>query len=402
MKKLIVLLLTLILLTGNLAGCVKEDSQPITDPETTVAVTAEPTAEPTEEPKAALVGENADIKYAKGFNIINYGDDIKLVTDGEGQKYFLVPSVMGEIPVIPKEATDAVIVRTPVQNAIFGSATQLGTLLAIATDDVLDSIGGVSTDQFTWFIDSIEERLADGRIAFIGGDGSTDPDYEMITALEPDIAFLFTGDYGQQDIVEKLSELNILSTIDNEYLENGYMSRLEWLRFLAAFYNLDEEAEAYMAEQETLVKAVKLEVADLDKPKVVWASIWKGIVYVTGADSYVAKQISDAGGDYMFADYGDTTAGITMEEFYSVAKDADILVYASSAMWMTNPTTEGIVELAPVLAEMKAVKDGNVYAFNDDYFTAAYKGARAVKDLAAIFHPGLYDDWSIESYVVLP
>ena len=404
MKKITILLLAFILLTGTLVGCTPDETPEVSETETeaTTDATEEPTAEPTQEPAIELAGEELEIKYSSSFSITTYGNDIKLVTDGEGQKFFLVPKSIDEVPTLPTEAADATVIRTPVDSAVFGSTTQVGSLLAIADDAVLDSIGGVSSGAYSWYIDAIEERLADGRIAFIGGDGFTDPDYEAIIALEPDIAFLYTGDWGQQDIMTKLTELGISSAIDNDYLEGGYMSRLEWIRFIAAFYNLDEVAYDYMLEQEVLVESVKADIESLDKPKVVWASIWEGIVYVTGADTYAAKQITDAGGEYVFADYGDTSAGLTMEEFYEQSKDADILIYASNAMWMTNPTITGILEMAPVLAEMKAVIDGNVYALSDDYFTASYKVARSVKDLAAMFNPELYTDWSIESYDKLP
>lgn len=400
MKRLTIIAAALIITASLFAGCTTPDAA--TEPTAAIKVTAAPTANSTPEPtKEPLTGEMIKTTYTQSFSIMDYGNDIKLVTDADGQKFFLVPKTMDEVPELPEEATDAMLIRTPIDNAVFGSATQLGTLVAIMTPELLDTVGAVTSGAGTWYIDEIESRIADGTIKYVGGDMGVDPDYEAIAALEPEMVFIYTGDYGQMSVQAKMAELNIACSTDNEYIETDYMARLEWIKFLAAFYNLDKEADAFIKEQEIIKVKIIDEVKDLEKPKVIWGNIWEGVMYVTSPTGYVAQMIEDAGGDNVFKDE-DYSMGITLEELYKQAKDADIIIYSSSAAWLMNPSVEGIIELAPVLEDTKPIIDGAVYIMDDDYYTATYKSLVGLQDMAAIFHPDEYPDWELDLFVKLP
>ena len=79
--------------------------------------------------------------YSKGFSIEYLDDGIKKVTDGEGRELVLVPKSLGTIP---EEYKDSTVITTPVENAVFLSTTQVGMLRAVNSDEIWDSIGGVS------------------------------------------------------------------------------------------------------------------------------------------------------------------------------------------------------------------------------------------------------------------
>ena len=56
-----------------------------------------------------------------------------------------------------------------------------------------------------------------------------------------------------------------------------------------------------------------------------------------------------------------------LEAFYDKAKDADYIIYIWS-MGGKPETLDAFVERASILADMKAVKDGNVWCTTPDYF----------------------------------
>jgi len=317
------------------------------------------------------------VSYASGFSIDNLGNGSKLVTDGDGQKLLLVPREK----IIPSGYEDATVVRTPIRNVLLGSTTQACALNALGE---LDSIGGVTTDAPNWHIPVIKAGIEKGNIKFVGK--SFAPDFEMIRALNPEIAMVYTGSYPQTKLIDKFKELEIPYIVNNEYMEATALGRLEWIKFEAAFYNKDAEAKAYFDQEVAKIKKLKAEVKNLKGKKVVWASIYKGTVYVPNAGSYVAELIETAGGIYVGADIGVGRVGsakLTLEEFYAKAKEADVLIYSRTSV----DSIADIIDLAPILEDIKPIKEGNVYRFHTSWYQTIDKTADKYRDLSHILFP---------------
>ena len=77
--------------------------------------TKEETAGQTE---AKKTGNN---QYTDAFSIEYLDDGIKKVIDGEGRELILVPKEID----VPEEYADANVVRTPIENVLFMSSTQV-------------------------------------------------------------------------------------------------------------------------------------------------------------------------------------------------------------------------------------------------------------------------------------
>ena len=72
-----------------------------------------------------------------------------------------------------------------------------------------------------------------------------------------------------------------------------------------------------------------------------------------------------AGGSYVFADLTDNgnslaTMNLPLEDFYAGAKDADVLIYNSVIEGAVSSVSQ-LTERFPLLAEFKAVKEGQVW-----------------------------------------
>ena len=230
--------------------------------------------------------------------------------------------------------------------------------------------------------------MEEGRIELVGG-GMGEPDYEKILALKPDIVFMYTGLPTQEKVFEKFKEMGITVAVDNEWLENNPLGRLEWIKFLAAFYDKDEEAKDFFEKVDKRVKEIAFKVSMEKRPDVLWGSIWRGKCYVPAGDSYVAKMISIAGGNYLFSDLkGTGSANVTLEELYARGKNADVFIYSSFPPYVNS--LKDILKGAPILAELKAVKEGKVWCYQPWYYQSLDKTDEIIEDLAAIFHPELY------------
>ena len=333
-----------------------------------------------------------DVDYSDSFSVEYLADDVKLVTDAENRKLLLVPRGQEA----PNGYDDAILIYTPAERVLFCSGTQVGMLAPY--DGVFQYIGGVTQEPGRWVFPEIEERLSDGRIVYVGN--SREPDYELIQELNPELAFVYTGSSGQTAMIAKLEELGIPYAVDNEYLERKHTGRMEWTKFLAAFFNREDEAVAYVETQLTALAEMEAKVAGQDKPKVAWGQIYNGIVYVSGAGSYVAGEIEAAGGDYLFSDLpGTGSVQLSVEEFYDTLMEGGVFIYDSMGVPLAGFAR--LFELAPIFQDCPVVANRNVWQFHINYYSNINKAHEQVVELAVIFYPDLYLGYEIQHYVPL-
>ncbi len=338
------------------------------------------------------------VYYSDSFSIEYLGNGCKIVTDGEGRRLLLVNS--------GNQAPDGVSadaeIEIPLQNVMAASSTHVGPLLKLG---VLDSVKAVTTSEPSWYIPEVNDAIKDGKIQFVGGEFTGQPDYELVTAINPEVSFVYTGTYGQQPLIEKLGELGLEYAVNNEYIESHYLGRMEWIKFMGAFYNKELEAEKLLNNAIRYINNVRETINGLEKPKVAWGSSYQGTVYVPDADSFIGKCIEIAGGDYLFSDLGVGSTGttaVTMEEFYAKAKNSDVFIYSSMAAFMPNPSVEGIIEENSLFADIRAVKNGNVWVYAPDWFQTIADTHIIVHDIAAIFHPEAFEDNWVYKLLKLP
>ncbi|SHF26455.1 iron complex transport system substrate-binding protein [Desulfofundulus australicus DSM 11792] len=341
-------------------------------------------------------GEKVSLQYATGFSIENLPAGCKKVTDGDGRELLLVPR--GKKP--PAGYGNLPVFYTPVQKVVVGSTTQAALLRPLG---VLGTIGGVTTEKKDWYIDEVTKGMEKGRVAFLGKNSA--PDYEKIKALSPDVVFTYTHVMGGTEFAQKLNELGIPYAVDNEWLESHPLGRVEWVKFLAAFYNKEKEADDYFRQVVANVEQVARKVPAGTRPKVLWGSIFKGKVYVPAGNSYVARMIEMAGGDYVFKDLGGSATGnanITLEEFYARGKDADIFIIPFSPQSTGITSIAKLLEQAPVLADIKPVKEKRIWCVQPWYYQSMDKTDEQIEDLAAMFYPVSWSGYQPRHFMSLP
>jgi len=388
MKTLLIVLLCVIMTAAMLVGCApkmeSEAQATQATPEATEAPTEAPESEVTEAPEETEAPAPA---VEAAFSIEELEDGIKKVTDGEGRELILVPREMAEVP---EAYADSIVIRTPIENAVYLSSTQVCSLRLVDNETVWDAIGGVSGGPEMWAdIPAVQSRLESGDIINVGG-GMGDPDYEALSGLNPDVVFVYTGSWPQTSVIDKLTELGINYAVDNEYMEESYLSRMKWAEFVLSFYNMEDAAAAHMADAAATVEAMKEKIAGEDIPKVIFASEYNGTISVTDPTSWLGEMITDAGADYMFKDLGDDALSLSMEDFIAAAKEADIIVYTSTPLYM--PDQETLFSALPLLADVPAVQNGQIYQYTNAFWMGVDKSDVMVEDMAAIFHPDAYAD----------
>ncbi|MBU5592669.1 ABC transporter substrate-binding protein [Clostridium sp. MSJ-4] len=341
-----------------------------------------------EENKVLNINTEMPLSYTKGFSVTYLKGGLKKVVDGDKRTLILVPQ--GKI--VPEEYKNEIVVNMPIKDVMLGSTTQACLLRPIKE---LETVKAVTTEKKNWTIPEIINGLESGATTFVGTGKA--PDYEKISTLKPSIAFVYSGPSGQKEMMDKFNELKISYAVDNDYLEEDPFGRMEWLKFVAAFYDKEEEAEKYFNEAVSKVQDIAKKVSSGKKPKVAWGMISKGEVYVPKSDSYAAKMIELGGGDYIFKSEGVGNAKISIEEFYAKAKEADVFVYASTTNYA--PTLKGVLEQAPILENLNSVQNKNVWCFHADYYQSLDKTDELILDLVGIFQPEVNSGYDIKHYV---
>lgn len=335
------------------------------------------------------------LKYAKGFQIENIAGGCQKVTDGQGRVLLLVPQ--DKQP--PAEFQNLPVIHTPVKRVVLASTTQASLIRPLKE---LGSIIGVNTEMKTWYIDEVKTGMEKGNIQLIGS-GMGAFDYDKIVALKPDVVFLSGGSSNDAQVLKKLEELKIPVAVDNCWLEQDPLGRLEWIKFMAAFYEKEQQAESFFTDVVKRTEDIAVKVAgEKVKPKIQWGMIYQGKAYVPGADSYVAKMIEMAGGDYLFKDNkGTGSTPITLEEYYAKGEEADMYIDSSMADLGKN-TIAGIITQGKVLADLPALKEGKAWGFQPWYWQSLDKTDEIIADLAAIFHPDLFTGTELKQFMKLP
>ena len=111
-------------------------------------------------------------------------------------------------------------------------------------------------------------------------------------------------------------------------------------------------------------------------------------------NSGVSKIITIAGGQNAFGQLQNseesrrTNVSMTMEEFYATAMDVDYLIYNASGYSAGVNSVDKLLEMSPLLADCKAVREGNVWWIGPETYQHSDKIASLIADIHTMLTAG--------------
>jgi iron complex transport system substrate-binding protein len=269
---------------------------------------------------------------------------------------------------------------------------------------LLDAVVGVDELDFI-YSPALRERAEAGLITEIGGGNLVN--VEAAIALDPDIIFSYGSGSSDYDAYPVLEQAGLIVALNGDYVEASPLGRSEWLKFIAAFFNAEEQANdlfSQIAEDYTALRDVV--GAPEDRPTVMVNGLFGDTWYVAGGQSYIARLIADAGGDYLWAD-DPSTGGVplSLEAVVERAQDADI--WLNPNFWLS--LADGFAE-DERYAAFAPFESGNVFnnvaqitdlGGNNYYEAGTLHPERILADMIFIFHPELLPDHALNFYVRL-
>ena len=355
-------------------------------------------SKPSEENESSY---KVNTQFAEGFKIDCYRGFKKITVynpwqgaDDMNYEYLLVRK--GEK--IPGGFSNLSVIEIPVERVICLSTTHVAMIDLLEKTHTIFGISGKELINNP----NIRKRIINGEVMDVGYDQNLN--YENIISLKPDIVMTYGINAEIAGFILKLKELRINVVINAEYLEKSPLAKLEWIKFIGAFYGIEQEAgdvfDTIVAEYDSIKNiAFKLE----RKPKVMIGLPWKDTWYIPGGKSFAARFIKDAGGEYIWEKLDSKIARpMGFETIYKKAKDADI--------WI-NPgdidNLEAILTVDARLKHFKPIKNRKVFNNNaimnkaggNDYWESGITHPQIIlKDLVRIFHPEVLPDHELVYY----
>ncbi|MDQ3000331.1 MAG: ABC transporter substrate-binding protein [Fibrobacterota bacterium] len=308
----------------------------------------------------------------------------KLVHVDSGKHPPAEGSVVGDAP-----ASGLGVFKIPVARAITLTTSNLHHLETLG---VLDALVGLGSGRYVCG-EEVRARLRSGRILDVGEDMRLDA--EAVVSLKPDMLFTYVVGNSSDGGLAKLAETGIPFVIEGSYMEETPLGRAEWIKFTAAFFDKEAEADSAFAEIDSAYRSLTaLARTAKRRPTVFVGAPFGGVWWVPSGRTYVGQLLADAGADYLWA--SDTTRGslnLDLEAVLGRAGGADIWLNAGD--WNN---LDDAVKQDPRNALFKAFREGRVYTNDaircegggrDFYETGASRPDWILADLISILHPDL-------------
>ena len=337
--------------------------------------------------ESLVFSHHYQLDYAQQFTADCYEGGYTMVSiPDSGQKFLVVPQDAAEVDSLPADVT---VLRQPVENIYLVSTSVMDLILHL---DALDSVTLSGTKAEGWYLPEAKQAMEAGRIAYAGKYSA--PDYEQILAANCGLAIENTMILHTPEVKEQLEHFGIPVLVERSSYESGPLERMEWIKLYGILLGKEDTAEQVFAAQEAAI-APLLEQEPTGKSCAFFSLSSNNLATVRKGSDYVAKMIEMAGGAYVFSDLTDNgnslaTMNLPLEDFYAGAKDADVLIY-NSAIEGTIASVSQLTEKFPLLAEFKAVQNGQVWCTSQSLFQQSMELADLILDMNKVFTEGTPD-----------
>ncbi|WP_299222338.1 ABC transporter substrate-binding protein [uncultured Aquimarina sp.] len=338
--------------------------------------------------------EDQKIDYATGFTIQNHKTykEISITSpwpDAKSTFTYILHPKGSEKPIIDGKVS---YIEVPVDKTVVTSTTDIPMLEYLGLENKL--IGFPHCD----YISSEKTRtlVDNGTIVELGNNGHLNTELTLELAPELIIGYSATGDTKTYDLLEKTG---IPVVMNGSWMEQHPLGRAEWIKFVAAFYNKEKEADSIFKKiEKDYNDAATLANNAITTPTVLSGNMFKDVWHVPGGDSYVAKFLKDANTNYLWAETKKTgSIALNFESVLEKAQNAEFWIGSGSSKSLeelkgkNNRYTffEAFKNKAVYSSTLKTgAKGGLVY-----YELGPMRPDLILKDIIQIAHPELLRDY---------
>jgi len=265
--------------------------------------------------------------------------------------------------------------------------------LAPSVTETICSVGGldyiIGTDLYSNYPSGVAAAKEDGRIRNVGG--YSDPNYEWIVKLGPDVVFCEGGTGEHVSMADRLrkSGINCVVTYDVSTLDILYDNI--WI--VASAMGLSENANSVIQALRGTVDAVSGVIGYQAPVRTFIALSADPSPWTSGSGTFASDMISKVSGSNVFDSQSSSWFMVSKEQIHSKQPRAIIILHSKEVS--SQEEYDAIMErIDPVWRETPAFRDGNVYIFSgkaaDLLSRPGPRLSQAVELLGKALHPGSF------------
>jgi cobalamin transport system substrate-binding protein len=330
------------------------------------------------------------IIYARGFEIENF-DDYKVLKisnpwPGADKTYTYLLKKSGHT--IEREEKFDGIIQIPVRNLVVTSTTHIPSLEMLGVEDLLVGFPNLN------YISSEKTRslIENDEIKELGK--NEDINTEVLIDLSPDVVVTFAVEGGNKTVTT-IQKTGIPVIYNSDWTETHPLGKAEWIKFFGALVDKEKEADSIFSEIENNYNTAKALAAQaMTKPTVLIGAMYKDIWYLPQGDSWAARFIQDANGDYLWKESkGTGSHALNLETVLEKGKEAQYWIGPGQFI-----SFEQMNEMHTVYSEFEAFQQRKIYSFTTlkgatggvlYYELAPNRPDIVLKDIIKILHPQL-------------
>ncbi len=338
---------------------------------------------------------NNTIKYATVFSLEKHkGYSVLTVSNpwpNATKKFtYILKSKNGNIPNTVSE--NAIIIPIPIKKIVVTSTTHIPSLEMLGVENSL--VGFPNLDYIS--SEKIRTLIHQNKITELGNNQSLN--IEKLLDIQPDVIIGYGLD-NSNPILTNVEKSGLKIMFNGDWNEQNPLGKAEWIKFFGALYDKSDLAdEIFTKIEKEYLTTLHLLQKTTKKPTVLAGDIYEDKWYLPQGDSWAARYLNDAKGDYLWKHTkGTGSLGLSFETVFERGKNADI--------WITSGQFSSLNEMTESNAhynQFKAFKTKNVFSFNrkkgekggDLYYELApNRPDIVIKDIVKILHPNLLKEY---------
>ena len=335
------------------------------------------------------------VKYASGFSLEKHeGYSILIVSNpwpnASKEFKYVLKSKNCNIPEIASE--NAIIIPIPIKKIVVTSTTHIPSIEMLEVENSL--VGFPNLDYIS--SEKIRGLIRQNKITELGSNQSLN--IEKLLNLQPDVIIGYGLD-NSNPVLTNVEKSGLKIMFNGDWNEQNPLGKAEWIKFFGALYDKSNLAdEIFTKIEKEYITTLHLLQKTTKKPTVLAGDIYEDKWYLPQGDSWAAKYIKDAKGDYLWRQTkGTGSLSLSFETVFERGKNANI--------WITSGQFSSLNEMTesnPHYDQFKAFKSKNVYSFNRKkgekggvlyYELAPNRPDIVIKDIVKILHPNLLKDY---------
>lgn len=340
--------------------------------------------------------EEVAIKYAQGFEITTFKNYkvITLKNPWPGSNKTFKYALIEKDATLPSNEKFDAVVEIPLKRIVVTSTTHIPSLDALGEINAL--VGFPNLDYIS--SEKARVRISNGNVTELGN--NQDLNTEILLDLAPDAVVGFAVD-GKNSTFTTIQNAGIPVMFNSDWTETSPLGKAEWIKFFGALFNKEKLADSIFKNIETEYLSAK-EIASKakTKPIVISGAMYKDIWYMPQGESWGAKFIEDANGDYIWKDSKGTGGlSLNLESVLEKGYNADVWIGPGQFISLDEMSNS-----SQAYTQFKAFRNGEVYSYNlkkgekggSIYFElASNRPDLVLKDMIKILHPELLPEHTL-------